>query len=84
MGKYHFHWLILLTDHVFRYSLDNGKTWKVFPTYPVENTYALGGAIAISPDGSNVVWWPFQNTAYYTGDLGQTWIPAKGIFSIFQ
>lgn len=58
--------------------MDNGHSWKEFENLPVENNYAIGGAIAISPDSSTIVWWPFQNQVYYSKDLGATWTLSKG------
>jgi len=63
---------------VAAYSLNYGKNWTFFPTYPVPNNYYLGGIVAIASDGSKIVWQPFQATPYYTEDLGQTWKSSTG------
>ena len=47
------------------YSSDNAKTWKILPT-PV--TGAKNGSIAVSADGTTIVWSPEGQTAYTTSD----------------
>jgi len=47
------------------YSTDNAKTWKALPA-PV--TAAKDGSIAVSADGSTIVWSPLGQTAYTTSD----------------
>jgi xyloglucan-specific exo-beta-1,4-glucanase len=67
-------------DYVFPlyYSTDTGKTWTKFATHPdAGQTHA--GKIAISADGSTVLWNPDQKTTLYrTTDWGATWTTSTG------
>lgn len=56
-------------------STDQGKTWKPFATQPK----GFSGAIAISADGSTVVWAPKDGAPVYSTDLGTTWKRAVGL-----
>ncbi|MGE5447458.1 MAG: hypothetical protein ACM3PR_03785, partial [Bacteroidales bacterium] len=47
------------------YSTDNAKTWKALPA-PI--TGAKDGTIAVSADGTAIVWCPNGQTAYTTSD----------------
>eukprot|EP01121_Diplochlamys_sp_Union-15-3_P010764 TRINITY_DN3057_c0_g2_i1.p1 TRINITY_DN3057_c0_g2~~TRINITY_DN3057_c0_g2_i1.p1 ORF type:complete len:705 (-),score=136.78 TRINITY_DN3057_c0_g2_i1:31-2145(-) len=60
------------------YSTDYGLTFTKFPNYPVENNYPIGGDIAVSADSKIIVWRPFLKFAYYSTDVGKTWIECKG------
>jgi len=56
-------------------STDQGKTWKPFAS----QVPGWGGAIALAPDGSNLVWSPKDSAPVYSADLGVTWKPAVGL-----
>jgi xyloglucan-specific exo-beta-1,4-glucanase len=67
-------------DYVFPlyYSTDTGKTWTKFATHP-EPGQNQRGKIAISSDGSAVLWNPEQKSALYrTTDWGATWSLSAG------
>jgi len=58
------------------YSTDDGVTFTPFATFPA--AAGSGGAVAVSADGSRIVWEPDaasgQNTGvYYSTDRGTTW-----------
>ncbi|HET6557918.1 MAG TPA: hypothetical protein VFG54_11430 [Prolixibacteraceae bacterium] len=57
------------------YSADNAKTWKPLPL-PV--TGAKNGSIAVSANGSTIVWSPDGLGAYTTSDM-LTWTKATGV-----
>ena len=57
------------------YSTDAGVTWSSFPTVP---PVAGGGAgdqskVAVTADGSNVIWSIAGQVPYYTTDRGASW-----------
>ena len=56
------------------YSTDNAKTWKALP---VPITGAKDGSIAVSADGSAIVWSPNGQTAYTTSDK-MAWTKSTG------
>jgi hypothetical protein len=59
------------------YSLDGGGTWSDFPTAP--STIGNGvGSIAISADGSRMVWMPSSSVAYYSANNGTAWTASSG------
>ncbi len=70
------------------YSTDNGRTWE-----PFENQAGTGGGkIAVSADGSAIVWSQWgrgrgsrsqhrSDTIVYSHDRGKTWKPCHGISS---
>lgn len=57
------------------YSTDNAKTWKALPA-PV--TGAKNGSIAVSADGTTIVWSPEGQTAYTTSDK-LNWTKSTGV-----
>jgi photosystem II stability/assembly factor-like uncharacterized protein len=67
------------------YSLDGGKTWQPFVTEPplppdsAGNWFAGGaGHLAISADGTVVVWTPRGGSPHATRDWGRTWTASAG------
>lgn len=67
-------------DYVFPlyYSTDTGKTWTKFATHP-DPGQNYAGKIAISADGSVVLWNPKEkNVLYRTADWGATWTQSAG------
>lgn len=56
-------------------STDQGKTWKPFASQIV----GWGGAVAIAPDGSNILWSPKDGPPVFSTDLGATWKPSIGL-----
>jgi hypothetical protein len=63
------------------YSKDNGLTWAPFPTVPTgATTTGAGGTVAVSADGSIIMWTPPGVTApAYTTDFGTTWTSSTGL-----
>jgi photosystem II stability/assembly factor-like uncharacterized protein len=59
------------------YSLDDGVTWTTFVSAPPTIT-AGPGNIAISADGSTMVWMPTNSAAYYSTNNGATWTLSTG------
>ncbi|MGA3132177.1 MAG: hypothetical protein ABSD59_15330 [Terracidiphilus sp.] len=60
-------------------STDAGFTWIAFPSMPPGTKG--GGAIAIAPDGSSIVWATEDTSSvwWYSTNLGQTWAASTGI-----
>jgi len=60
-------------------STDGGLTWTGFASHPPGTTNG-GGAIAIAPDGSSMVWATMDSSSvWYSKDLGKTWAASTGI-----
>jgi hypothetical protein len=57
------------------YSTDNAKTWKALAA-PV--TGAENGSMAVSSDGTTIVWCPKDHSAYTTSDK-LTWTKSTGV-----
>jgi len=63
------------------YSLDTGKTWTKFVTH-IGVGINYQGKVAISCDGTVVLWQPNEKgTLYRTDDWGATWTTVTGISS---
>lgn len=62
-----------------QYSTDGGKTWTQFASVP--STMSTGqGQVAVSADGSTIVWNPADGTApAYSTDRGATWTSVTGM-----
>ncbi|MBI5834422.1 MAG: carbohydrate-binding protein [Armatimonadetes bacterium] len=58
-------------------SADGAHTWRTFASAPVAD--AKGGSVALTADGSAVVWSPGGQPAFRTVDGGATWARAAGI-----
>jgi photosystem II stability/assembly factor-like uncharacterized protein len=58
-------------------STDGGKTWRGFPQEPPGAE--RGGMVAITADGSSIVWTMKDSPPVYSRDRGQTWQAVKGV-----
>lgn len=56
-------------------SEDAGKTWKPTPKRPK----GWSGSVALSADGTTIVWSPKDAPAMFTGDHGASWTRAEGL-----
>ena len=67
----------------FAYSTDGGQTWKIGGGQPTGVTGSNNDSIAISADGSRVVWAPDGTTAAYTSTnwtaASPTWTAVTGL-----
>jgi len=54
---------------------DGARTWKDFPSSPPR---ADGGQIAVSADGSRLLWCPKEGIPSFSSDDGTTWTPSAG------
>jgi photosystem II stability/assembly factor-like uncharacterized protein len=57
-------------------SHDGAKTWKPFATMPKGKG---AGSIAVSADGSSMIWAPLEGSVVYSKDHGATWKLAEGL-----
>jgi len=57
-------------------SLDGGNTWTPFASEPDGNG---SGAVAVSADGTTIMWAPRDAHAAYSRDRGSTWAKAAGL-----
>jgi hypothetical protein len=60
------------------YSSDGGNTWTTFANTPLPSSADGDGSIAISADGSTLVWAPYDVAPVYSTDQGQTWTLSAG------
>ena len=60
------------------FSTDYGRTWSLFPATPVPAQTNGPGSVAISADGSRMVWTIPGFAPYYSTDHGATWTPCAG------
>ncbi|GAA3199182.1 WD40/YVTN/BNR-like repeat-containing protein [Dactylosporangium siamense] len=76
------------SDPQSAYSIDGGRTWKLFSGTKADITQRYGGNIAVSADASSIVWMPTipanaqqnpANVPYVSRDNGQSWTAATGI-----
>ena len=58
-------------------SRDGGVTWKEFPTAP-PTASGERGQLAVSADGTRILWCPKASAAYVSPDDGATWTPCAG------
>jgi photosystem II stability/assembly factor-like uncharacterized protein len=58
------------------FSTDGGKTWKPFGTNPKGKG---AGSIALSADGSSMVWAPLEGDVVFSKDQGATWTACEGL-----
>ena len=58
------------------FSVDGGKKWKPFASMPKGKG---AGSIAVSADGSSMVWAPLEGSVVYSKDQGATWGLAEGL-----
>ncbi|MGN0665983.1 MAG: YCF48-related protein [Huintestinicola sp.] len=62
------------------YSTDGGKTWEDITTSPDEKKTLYGGRIALTADGSALLWSSSNALyTYRTEDWGKTWEKVEGI-----
>jgi hypothetical protein len=59
------------------YSSDGGTSWTPFATAPQGSNGS--GSIAVSADGTTLVWAPSRGTASYSKNNGATWTPSTGL-----
>ena len=59
-------------------SLDGGTTWTLFGSSPPPAFTNGPGAIAISADGSRLLWLPKGSQPFYSTDSGATWLQSRG------
>ncbi len=59
------------------YSTDGGTTWISFAAAPAGSTGS--GSIAVSADGTTLVWAPQRGTPSYSQNSGATWSTCAGI-----
>ena len=59
------------------FSLDGGRTWRAFPSYP--RAGAQLGRVAVSADGHSWLWQPRDSAPFLTHDRGHTWLPCQGL-----
>lgn len=60
-------------------SSDGGMTWQGFPKEPAGAE--RGGTVAMTADGSSIVWIMKANAPAYSRDRGQTWQKVQGLRS---
>jgi len=60
------------------YSDDGGTTWTTFANTPLPASATGDGSIAVSADGSTLVWAPYDVPPVYSTDQGQTWTLSAG------
>ncbi len=58
-------------------SLDGGKTWTAFKTQPKKGKGA--GNVAVTADGSTVLYAPKNGEVVFSKDNGATWTPCEGL-----
>jgi photosystem II stability/assembly factor-like uncharacterized protein len=58
-------------------SADGGKTWAPFKSMPKKAKGA--GSIAVSADGTALLWAPLEGPVVYSHDQGATWTRAEGL-----
>ncbi len=59
------------------YSFDGGSTWTPVGSQPGGSAGA--GVVALSADGTSVVWSPANNAVHYSTDNGSSWTASSGI-----
>ena len=59
-------------------SRDGGASWTPFGSAPSTAAANGPGAIAVSSDGSNLVWLPGGSAAYCSNDGGASWVRSRG------
>jgi photosystem II stability/assembly factor-like uncharacterized protein len=59
-------------------SSDGGSTWTTFVNTPLPNSADGDGAVAVSADGTTIVWAPYDVPPVYSTNLGQTWTQSAG------
>jgi hypothetical protein len=57
------------------YSVDGGDSWEPFASEPAGNG---SGTIAVSADGTTLLWSPQGGAPAYSTDTGRSWLPSSG------
>ncbi|MBC7668072.1 MAG: hypothetical protein H7236_06340 [Gemmatimonadaceae bacterium] len=60
-------------------STDGGKSWKAFASAPPRDASKETGRIALSADGTRMVWAMRKAGPYVSSDQGRTWRPVQGV-----
>lgn len=66
------------------YSEDGGLKWTAFPSTPpyapqdAQGNWRAIGKLAVSAEGTSIVWTLPRDKAYYSFDKGKTWTPSAG------
>jgi hypothetical protein len=60
------------------YSTNSGTNWTLFPTFPAGATGGGTRSIAISPNGTNIVWCPAGAPCSYSTNNGTSWTTCGG------
>lgn len=72
------------------YSLNDGKNWREFSSYPRGFRKSKNGRVAVSATSDRqIVWIPQRDIPYYSKDRGKTWnqsrgAPSKTTFSVWN
>lgn len=67
------------------YSEDGGIRWTAFPSAPpytpqdAQGNWRTMGKLAVSAEGTSIVWTIPRDKAYYSFDKGATWTPSTGL-----
>lgn len=62
------------------WSRDSGKTWSGFPTQPAGTTSGGTRALAVSAEGSTILWCaPGSTNPHWSADTGRTWTASTGL-----
>ena len=62
------------------FSMDNGVTWTAFQSKPSGYNASNSSAyVAVSADGSTILWSPYNCTPAYSNDFGKTWNICGGL-----
>lgn len=62
------------------YTTDGGESWNYITTSPNEKFTNSGGYVAVTADGSNIIWsTSSMSGTYVTDDFGKTWNRCKGL-----
>lgn len=62
------------------YSTDGGESWTYIRNKPNENINLYSGYVALTADGSKLLWSPESlGNTYVTDDYGETWHRCKGV-----
>ena len=68
------------SNMLLTYTTDGGKTWTDITNSPESGKKLFRGRLALTADGSSVLWSPENSTyVYQTDDRGETWNQCQGI-----
>ncbi len=60
------------------YSTNSGATWTGFASSPAGANSSGPGNVAISANGSTIVWTPYDSATYYSNNDGASWTASSG------